>query len=64
MSGFDSPGFGIEVVCARADVLDTSEGMAHETDLDDATRGVRRQDQGFATQVGNGLSIADLNVEC
>ena len=55
MSGFDSPGFGIEVVGTIADVLDLSEGVSHETDLDDAARGVGRQHECLATQKLHGL---------
>ena len=63
MSGLDAPRLRIEVVGAIADILHGAEGDTFVSDGDEATRGIRWQDESFATQVFQGFGVREVYVE-
>jgi hypothetical protein len=63
MGSLDAPRLGIEVVGTIADILHRTEGDTFVSDGDEATRGIRWQDESFATQVFQGFGVREVYVE-
>ena len=61
MGGLDAPGLGIEVVGTIADVLCRAERIAQIGKGDDATRGIGRENKGFASQIAQGIGIGEVD---
>ena len=60
MCRFNAPLLWIEVVGACADVLYRPQRMAHEGHHDQTPRCVSRQHNGLATEIADGISIAQV----
>ena len=56
-----APLLGIEVVGACAEVLGSSQPLATETHLHDASWRIRRQHDGFAAEIAESVGEADID---
>ena len=59
--GFYSPGLGVEVVGARAEVVGKAERGVAIGDEDDAARYIGRQGESLTAQVGDGGGVVQID---